>query len=143
MFFQPLVYGMAAPYDIILTSSNYFSWKYRMEDVLWSMGLFRITSRKEIEPTDDDKKIKWENKYDEAHGLIGMSIFTDMWFQLSGIDEPEKYWETLEPVFGKHNEIRGHRLENELIYLNPSDFSCIQDYLSKNNSYTLMRRMQY
>ena len=33
--------------------------------------------------------------------------------------------------FGKHNEIRGHQLENELISLNPSDFSCIQDYLSK------------
>ena len=28
-----------------------------MEDVLRSRGLFRITSRKKIEPTDDDKKI--------------------------------------------------------------------------------------
>ena len=46
-----------------------------MEDVLRSMGLFRITSGKEIEPTDDDKKIKWENQCDEAHGLIGMSIY--------------------------------------------------------------------
>ena len=34
-------------------------------------------------------------------------------------------------MFGKHNEIQGHQLENELISLNPSDFSCIQDYLSK------------
>ena len=34
-------------------------------------------------------------------------------------------------MFGKHNEIRGHQLENELIFLNPSDFLCIQDYLSK------------
>ena len=48
---------MVAPCDIILTSSNYFSWKSRMEDVLWSMGLFKITSGKEIEPTDDDKKL--------------------------------------------------------------------------------------
>ena len=32
-------------------------------------------SRKEIEPTDDDKKIKWENRCDEARGLIGMSIY--------------------------------------------------------------------
>ena len=51
---------MATPCDIILTSSNYFSWKSRMEDVLQSTGLFRITSGKEMEPTDDDKKIKWE-----------------------------------------------------------------------------------
>ena len=40
-------------------------------------------------------------------------------------------WEKLESVFGKHNEIQGHQLENELISLNKSDFSCIKDYLSK------------
>ena len=34
-------------------------------------------------------------------------------------------------MFGKHNEIQGHQLENELISLNPNDFLCIQDYLSK------------
>ena len=48
---------MAAPCDIILTSSNYFSWKSRMEDVLRSKGLVRITLGKETELTDDDKKI--------------------------------------------------------------------------------------
>ena len=37
----------------------------------------------------------------------------------------------LKSVFGKHNEIRSHQLENGLISLNPSNFSCIQDYLSK------------
>ena len=60
-----------------------------------------------------------------------MSISTDLWFHISGIDEPDKAWEKLESVFGKHNEIRGHQLENELISLNPSDFACIWYYLSK------------
>ena len=46
---------------------------------------------------------------------------------ISGIDEPDQAWEKLESVFGKYNEIRGHQLENELISLNPNDFSCIQD----------------
>ena len=40
-----------------------------MEDVLRSRGLFRITSGKETEPTDDDKKIKWANRCDEARGF--------------------------------------------------------------------------
>ena len=96
-----------------------------MEDVLRSRGLFRITSGKETEHTDDDKKIKWENRCDEARELIGMSISTDLWFHIFGIDEHDKGWEKLEYVFGKHNEIRGHQLENELISLNPNDFSCI------------------
>ena len=52
-------------------------------------------------------------------------------FHISGIDEPDKAWEKLESMFGKHNEIRSHQLENELISLNPNDFSCIKDYLSK------------
>ena len=106
---------MATPWDIILTSSNYFSWKSRMEDVLRSRGLFRITSGKETKPTDDDKKIKRGNRCDEAHGLIGMSISTDLWFHISRIDEPDKAWENLEYVFGKHNEIWDRQLENELI----------------------------
>ena len=120
---------MVAPCDIILTSSNYFSWKSRMEDVLRSRGLFRITLGKETEPTDDDKKIKWENRCDEARGLVEMSISTHLLFHISGIDEPDIAWEKLESMFGKHNEIRGHQLENELISLNPNDFLCIQDYL--------------
>ena len=102
-----------------------------MEDVLRSRRLFRITSGKETESTDNDKKIKWANRCDEACGLIGMSISTDLRFHISGIDEPDVAWDKLESVFGKHNEIWGHQLENELISLNPNDFSCIQDYLSK------------
>ena len=54
-----------------------------------------------------------------------MSISIDLRFHISGIDEPDKVWEKLEAVFGKHNEIRGHQLKNELISLNLSDFYCI------------------
>ena len=109
-----------------------------MEDVLRSRGIFRITSGKETKPIHDDKKIKWENKCDEAHGLIGMAISIDFRFHISDIDEPDKAREKLESVFGKHNEIRGHQLENELISLNPSDFSCIQDYLSNYKTLRLL-----
>ena len=128
---------MTTPCDILLTSSNYFSWKSRMEDVL-RRGLFRINSSKETKPTDDDKKIKWENRCDEACGLIGMSISTDLRFHISGIDELDKAWEKMESMFGKHNEIRGHQLKNELISFNLSDFSYIQDYLSKHKTIRLL-----
>ena len=85
---------MAAPCDIILTSSNYFSWKSCMEDVLQRRGLFTITLGKETEPTDDDKKTKWQNRCDEDRGLIGMSISTNLRFHISGIDEPDKACES-------------------------------------------------
>ena len=63
-----------------------------MEDVRRSRGPFKITPGKEIEPTDDDKKIKWAHRRDETRVLIGISISTDLWFHISGIDEPDKAW---------------------------------------------------
>jgi hypothetical protein len=46
-----------------------------------------------------------------------------------------KIWK---PCFGKHNEIQAHQLENQLISLNPNDFSCIEDYLSKFKTLRLL-----
>jgi hypothetical protein len=41
-----------------------------MEDLLRSKGLYQITLGKEKAPTDADKKAKWDNRNDEARGLI-------------------------------------------------------------------------
>jgi hypothetical protein len=37
-----------------------------MEDLLRSKSLYWITLEKEKEPTNDDKKSKWDNRNDEA-----------------------------------------------------------------------------
>ena len=84
------------------------------------------------------RKLNGKNRCDEAHGLIGISISTDLRFHISGIDEPNLAWEKLESEFGKHNEIQGQQLENELLTLNPNYFSCIQDYLSKYETLRLL-----
>jgi hypothetical protein len=99
-------------------------------DALRSKGLYQITLGKEIEPTDDENKIKWANKNDEARGLIRICISPDLRFHLQGIDDPDDYWENIETMFGKHNIIRDHQLENQLINLSPNDFPYIEDYLS-------------
>jgi hypothetical protein len=57
-------------------------------------------------PTDDDKKLKWANRSNEAHGLIGMSISPDLRFHLKEIDDPEEAWDNIESVFGKLNIVR-------------------------------------
>ena len=66
-----------------------------MEDVLQSKGLFMTTSRKETEPTDDDKKIKWENRCDEAHGSIGcqyLLICDSTYLKLMNLIKLGKSW---------------------------------------------------
>jgi hypothetical protein len=102
-----------------------------MEDLLRSKGLYQITLGKEITPTDADKKFKWDNRNDEARGLIRMSISPDLRFHLQSIYKSKEAWEKIESVFGKHNIIRAQQLENQVLTLSPSDFSCIEDYLSK------------
>ena len=93
--------------------------------------MYQITMGKETTPTDDDKKAKWDNRNDEARGLIGMSISPDLRYHLQGIDDPEVAWDKIESVFGKLNIIRAQKLENQILTLSPSDFSCLGDYLSK------------
>ena len=66
-----------------------------MEDLLRSKGLYRITLGKETTPTDVDKKAKWDNRNDEACGLIGMSISPDLRYHLQGVDDPEEAWTRL------------------------------------------------
>jgi hypothetical protein len=76
-----------------------------MEDLLRSKGLYQITMGKEIEPTDADKKFKWDNRNKDACDIIRMSISPDLRLHLQKIDKPNEAWENIESVFGKHNII--------------------------------------
>jgi hypothetical protein len=86
---------------------------------------------KEKAPTDADKKGKWDNRNDEARGLIGISISPDLRYHLQDIDDPKEAWNMIEFVFGKLNIIRAQQLENQILTLSPNDFSCLGDYLSR------------
>ena len=44
---------------------------------------------------------------------------------------PNEVWENLVEIFGKIDEMRGHQIENELIYLSSSNFESLQLYFSK------------
>ena len=102
-----------------------------MEDLLRSKGLFRIATDQEKKPKDEDKVAKWENRQDQARGLIGMSISPDLRFHIAELDTPKEALEQITKVFGIKNEIRAHQLENELLTLDPNNFSSIEDFLSK------------
>ena len=91
---------------VLLTSTNYFQWKSRMEYLI-SKGLYRITLGIEVAPMDDEAKVaKWDNKNDQSHGLIGMSISPNLRIPLDGLDSPIEAWEKLNTIFGVKNETR-------------------------------------
>jgi hypothetical protein len=91
---------------ILLTNTNYLSWKSHMDDVLRSKGMYYITlGKKRFKNPLMMTSIQMDNRNDEACGLLGMSISPDLRFHLQGIDGPYKAWEKIESVFGKHNNI--------------------------------------
>eukprot|EP00253_Pinus_taeda_P013591 PITA_13591 len=122
---------MESPCQVILDRTNYFQWASYMEDLLRSKGLYRIATGQEKKPKDEDKVSKWENRQDQARGLIGMSISPDLRFHIAELDTPHEALEQITKVFGIKNEIRAHQLENELLTLDPNNFSCIEHFLSK------------
>ena len=60
-----------------------------------------------------------------------MSISQDLRFHILDIDTHDEALEKLKTIFGIQNQIRAHQLENELLTLDPNNFSSIEYFLSK------------
>ena len=67
-----------------------------------------------------------------------MSISPDLRFYIAELDTPNEAMKQLTKVFGIKNEIRAHQLENELLTLDPNNFSSIEDFLSKFKTLRLL-----
>jgi hypothetical protein len=64
-------------------------------------------------------------------GIILELISTNIWFHVATCKTPNVICTTLESLFGKQDEMRGHMLEVELNTLDPKFFDNIQDFLTK------------
>jgi hypothetical protein len=77
------------------------------------------------------------NCKDEATRLLLELISIDLWFHVATCKDPNEIWTTLEGLFGKQDEMRGHMLEVELNTLDPKSFDNIQDFFTKFKSLLL------
>ena len=116
---------------IILTPFNFFEWKAEMEILLREKGLYRVTMSTEEDPNAATDKIKCHNRRDEAYGILCLSISRDLLFHLDSLTSPSEVWDNIEYIFGNIDEMRGHQVKNELIFLSPSSFESLQLYFSK------------
>ena len=66
-----------------------------------------------------------------------VSILRDLLFHLDGLTSPNVVWENLAVIFGNTDEMRGHQIENELIFLSPNNFESLQLYFSKSKALVL------
>jgi hypothetical protein len=117
--------------EFILTPYNYFAWKENMIMHLRSRGLYRLTMNIEIEPTSSIEKSKYLNRMDEAFGTTCSLISPKLLFHISSCKTPNEAWTTMEIIFGKQDEIRGHFLEVEFLTLDQKLFDNLQDFFTK------------
>jgi hypothetical protein len=82
-------------------------------------------------PTSVIEKMRWVNHIDEATRLLLELISTNLWFHVSTCKTPNVIWTTLEGLFRKQDEMRGHMLEVELNTLDTKSFHIIQDFFTK------------
>jgi hypothetical protein len=68
---------------------------------------------------------------DEAFRTICSLISLDLLFHISSCKTPNEALTTLEGIFGKQYEMRGHMMEVELLTLDPKIFDNIQDFFTK------------
>jgi hypothetical protein len=122
---------------VILIAYNYFGGNPKAEFQFRRKGLYNLTMATETEPTSAIEKMRWANHKDEATGLLFELISTDLWFHVVAFKTPKEIWTTLEGIFGKQDELRGHVLEVELNTLDPKSFDNIQDFFTKFKSLLL------
>ena len=84
----------------------------------------------DIELTSAIEKSKYLNRMDEALRTICSLISPDLLFHISSCETPNEAWKILEGIFGKHDEMRGHMLEVELLTLDPKSFDNIQYFFT-------------
>jgi hypothetical protein len=90
-----------------------------------------LTLNKDTKPTSSIEKSKYLNGMDEVFETICSLISPNLLFHISSCKTPNEACTTLEGLFGKQDEMRGHMLEVELLTLDPKSFDNIQDFFTK------------
>jgi hypothetical protein len=67
----------------------------------------------------------------EVFGTICSFISLELLFHISSCKTPNEAWTTMEGIFGKKYEKRGHFLEVQFLTLDPKNFNNLQDLFTK------------
>ena len=114
-----------------LTPFNYHQWKDDTRVLLHTKHLFKLIEETKEELESDKDKAKHMNRLDESIGLMSSSVSRDLWFHIQDLETPKEFWDNLASLFDKHDDMRIHQLENDLITLNPSNFESLNGFFTK------------
>ena len=78
---------------------------------LIAKGLYKVTMGTEVEPNSAVEKAKYFIRLDEAFGLSCLGVSREILFHIENLTTPNEVWVKIETLFGKNDELHGHRLE--------------------------------
>jgi hypothetical protein len=94
--------------SVILIPFNYFEWNPKIEPLLRSKGLYRVTMGTEVKPTLSIDKEKYFIIMDESYGILFLSISLDLLFHVNTCKTPNDVWTNLKDFLGKKDNLRCH-----------------------------------
>ena len=77
-----------------LVGPNYLAWKRKMIDVLRSKNLWRIVNDEHKKHVDAKDGAIWEDKCDQARGLIGQTVADSLQVSIEAEDNSVAAWKT-------------------------------------------------
>ena len=114
-----------------LVGSNYLTWKRKMIDVLKSKNLWRIANDEHKKPVDAKDVAIWEDKCDQARGLIGQTVVDSLQVSIEAEDNSVEVWKTISSPFDKSDDFFAYYLENKIFELDPTNFDRVEFYLAE------------
>jgi hypothetical protein len=93
---------------VILTPFNYFEWKPKIELLLRSKGLYRVTIGTEVEHTSSIEKSKYFTRMDESYRIFCFSMYPDLLFDVDTCKNLGDIWTKLKDLLGKKDNPRGY-----------------------------------
>ena len=105
-----------------LVGPNYIAWKIKIIDFLRSKNIWRLVNGEHKKPTDDQAMIKWEEKCDQARGLIGQIVLDSIKVSIEEEDIMVEVWKVLASLFDKSDDVSTPYLEKKIHELDPTNF---------------------
>ena len=102
-----------------------------MIDVLRSRNLWRLVDGKQTKPTDVAELVIWEERYDQARGLIGQTVVDNLQVYIEALEDPIQVWKALATLFDKTDGVSAYYFEKKIHSIDPNEFDRIEYFLAE------------
>ena len=117
---------------VLLTETNFPTWKIQMRMILMKLGVWRIVEGREMEPDEDDVAAvrKYLDRRDKALANIVLGVSTNLLYLIPNPKDPEEVWDKLCNQFQKKTWANKLALRRRLYGLRLKDQESVQRHIN-------------